>query len=187
MLILEADKNNLKVLQKELVTSGSVNVYPVEFRLNEDWDGMNRVAVFTNGIEMISIPLDGTNQCQIPWEVMTEPNRQLRVGIFGTEGETVVLPTIWANLGIIQQGTTMGDEPQEPTPGIYQNLQRMIGNLADLTTEHRDSLVEALNEVHQSDAGFISSQQIRTIQVLDRGEYDALMEKDPQTLYLIRG
>lgn len=54
MLILEADKNNLKVLQKELVTSGSVSLFR-GVRLNEDWDGMNRVAVFTNGIEMISI------------------------------------------------------------------------------------------------------------------------------------
>lgn len=66
MLILEADKNNLKVLQKELVTSGSVNVYPVEFRLNEDWDGMNRVAVFTNGIEMISVPMDGDQSVPDP-------------------------------------------------------------------------------------------------------------------------
>lgn len=35
--------------------------------------------------------------------------------------------------------------------------------------------------------GGITSQEIQTLQVLDRGEYDALASKDPQTLYLIRG
>lgn len=35
--------------------------------------------------------------------------------------------------------------------------------------------------------GNVWSQDISTIDVLDRAEYDALLEKDPNTLYLIRG
>lgn len=35
--------------------------------------------------------------------------------------------------------------------------------------------------------GNVWSQEISTIDVLDRAEYDALLEKDPNTLYLIRG
>ena len=36
-------------------------------------------------------------------------------------------------------------------------------------------------------SGNVWSQDISTIDVLDRAEYDALPEKDPKTLYLIRG
>ena len=36
-------------------------------------------------------------------------------------------------------------------------------------------------------SGGISSQEIQTIRVLDRGEYESLETKDPVTLYLIRG
>lgn len=36
-------------------------------------------------------------------------------------------------------------------------------------------------------SGNVWSQDISTIDVLDRAEYDALLEKDPNTLYLIRG
>lgn len=36
-------------------------------------------------------------------------------------------------------------------------------------------------------SGGIASQEIQTIRVLDRGEYEGLETKDPATLYLIRG
>lgn len=36
-------------------------------------------------------------------------------------------------------------------------------------------------------SGNVSSEQINTIVVLDRAEYDALAIKDAKTLYLIRG
>ena len=36
-------------------------------------------------------------------------------------------------------------------------------------------------------SGNVWSQAISTIDVLDRAEYDALLEKDPNTLYLLRG
>ena len=188
MLILEADKSNLEVLQKELVTSGSANVYSVEFGFNEDWNEIDRVAVFTNGTEIISIPLDETNQCQVPWEVMKEPNKRLKGGVFGTKGETVVLPTIWADLGVIQQGVTMGAEPSAPTPDAYQKILGMIGEMAGLTTEHKDTLVGAINEANRGGSGGgIASDEISTIRVLDLAEYEALPTKDAKTLYFIRG
>ena len=35
--------------------------------------------------------------------------------------------------------------------------------------------------------GNVSSQEVDVIKVLDRAEYDELPQKDPRTLYLIRG
>ena len=42
MFLLYAEKNQLAVREKEPITSGSVNVYPVQFEFSEDWDGLDR-------------------------------------------------------------------------------------------------------------------------------------------------
>lgn len=153
MIQLRAEKNCLKVVEQELITSGSVNVYVVSFQFNEDWSGLTRVAVFSSGSTQISVPLDETNQCLIPWEVMTHARMMLNAGVYGVQGETVVLPTIWASLGTIQPGTTTGAEPSPPTPDAYQKVLAEIGNLEDLTTADKSSLVAAINEVHETGSG----------------------------------
>nr|DAD96986.1 MAG TPA: hypothetical protein [Myoviridae sp. ctr0w28] len=153
MFLLKANKNRLEVLEKELVTSGSVNVYPVSFQFSEDWEGLSRIAVFSAGNVTISLPLDETNQCQIPWEVMECPKLSLMAGVYGMREESVVLPTIWAELGAIRPGVTTGAEPSPPTPDAYQKVLAEIGNLEDLTTADKSSLVAAINEVHETGGG----------------------------------
>ena len=46
MFILQANKNKLAVLEREPVTSGSVNVYRARFEFSDDWEGLTRKAVF---------------------------------------------------------------------------------------------------------------------------------------------
>lgn len=122
MILLTAAKNYLGVRQYEKITSGSVNVYPVQFRFNSDWDGLIRTAVFRAGGTARSVVLDNANECTIPWEVLTAPRYELEVGVYGTKGGTVVLPTVWAVLGRIEEGAQLGENAQEPTPDVYQQI-----------------------------------------------------------------
>lgn len=153
MIQLHAEKNCLTVAEPELLTSGSVNVNTVSIEFSADWDGLSRVAVFASSTTQISIALDSTNQCFIPWECLVTPNLNLRVGVYGMQGTTIVLPTIWASLGIIRPGVTTGAEPSPPTPDAYQKVLAEIGNLGDLTTADKSSLVAAINEVHETGGG----------------------------------
>ena len=153
MIQLHAEKNCLTVVEPELLTSGSVNVNMVSIEFSADWDGLSRVAVFASSTTQISIALDSTNQCFIPWECLVTPNLNLRVGVYGMQGTTIVLPTIWASLGIIRPGVTTGAEPSPPTPDAYQKVLAEIGNLEDLTTADKSSLVAAINEVHETGGG----------------------------------
>lgn len=118
--ILHADKNKLTARKRGLVTSGSVNVYPVQFEFSEDWDGLTRAAVFQAGGEPVSVLLGNTGGCGVPWEVLVKPGVRLRAGVYGTKGEDIVLPTIWADLGEILQGATAGADAQPPTPDLWQ-------------------------------------------------------------------
>lgn len=122
MFHLQANKIYLEVCAKEGVTSGSVNVYTVRFSFNSDWDGLDRTAVFHAGDDQISVVLDDSNECQIPWEVLENPGRNLSVGVYGTKGGTVVLPTIWAQLGEIREGVSLGSNAQPPTPDVYSQI-----------------------------------------------------------------
>lgn len=114
MFILYANKTQLMVRKREPVTSGSVNVYPVRFEFSPDWDGLDRTAVFQAGCREQAVSLAG-GACTIPSEVLSEPGCYLMAGVCGRSGETVVLPTVWANLGLISEGAVTGDAP-EPVP-----------------------------------------------------------------------
>lgn len=122
MFILQANKTQLTVRQREPVTSGSVNVYTVRFEFSPDWDGLSRTAVFKAGAESRSMLLGPDNQCEIPWEVLTTGGKQLDAGVYGTKGGDVVLPTIWSSLGKILEGVTTGEEAKPPTPDVYQQI-----------------------------------------------------------------
>ena len=192
MFSLFAKKNVLAVNQREVVTSGSVNVYEVQFQFDSEWDGLEKTAVFLAGDFTVSTLLDETAMCTIPWEVLQDAKRSLYAGVYGTKDGDIVLPTIWAKLCEIKQGVNPGESTQPPTPSVYEQILAEIGNLDNLATSEKDSLVSAINELYYSGgggggAGNVSSPDINQILVMDRGEYDTLPSKDDKTLYLIRG
>lgn len=120
MFILYADKNQLKVRQREPMTSGSVNVYQARFEFSEDWEGLDRTAVFRAGERSVSLLLDESGECSVPWEALAESGRRLDAGVYGKRGTEVVLPTVWADLGYIQRGAAPGEESRPPTPELWQ-------------------------------------------------------------------
>ena len=192
MFSLFAKKNVLAVNQREVVTSGSVNVYEVQFQFDSEWDGLEKTAVFRAGDCTVSTLLDETETCIIPWEVFQDAKRTLYAGVYGTKNGNTVLPTIWASLGEIRQGCETGESTQPPTPSVYEQILAEIGNLDNLATSEKDSLVSAINELYYSGGGGggtgnVSSPDINQILVMDRSEYDTLPSKDKKTLYLIRG
>ena len=119
MFELYAKKNVLTVRQREPVTSGSVNVCQARFEFSEDWEGLTKTAVFEAGGASRSVLLDGSGLCTIPWEVLAAPKRELRAGVYGARGGDMVLPTAWANLGVILEGAAPAGELYPPTPELW--------------------------------------------------------------------
>ncbi len=194
MLILYADKTKLTLQSREQLTSGSVNVYPVQFRFSPDWEGLTRTAVFKAGSELRSVSLDGSGECILPWEVLTVPGWQLMAGVYGIRGGKTVLPTVWTNLGTILEGAAPGKESRPPTPNIWEQRLEGKGDTlgytedGDLGLYSGDKLLSSVPaEGGGAKNGNVRSDQIGSITVLDRADYDALAEKSPATLYLIRG
>lgn len=145
MFLLSADKSKLNVLQKEIITSGSVNVYDVKFQFGNEWDDMERVAVFRVGKERVSIVLDHTNMCKLPWECVRENyiGREILAGVCGMIGETIVLPTIWGSLGTIKEGTQLGEAALPPTPSAAEQLLTQVLAARDEAIAARDAAILA--------------------------------------------
>lgn len=131
MFILYAEKNKAIVRKKEPVTSGSVNVYPVQFEFSVDWDGLDKTAVFRAGDRSIAVLLSSDHRCDIPWEVLVKPNLHLYAGVCGTRGGDIVLPTIYADFGVISEGATAGEIARPPTPSVYEQILEALSNKAD--------------------------------------------------------
>lgn len=133
MFKLYANKNQLTVRQREPVTNGSVNVYEAAVEFSEDWDGLEKTAVFRAGKKSVSVLLDDSNKTVIPWEVLTTPGERLEAGVYGRKGGTVTLPTIWADLGYILTGAAPGDEARPPTPDLWEQELARKGDRLDYT------------------------------------------------------
>ena len=128
-----ADKNNLTVRQKETVTSGSVNVCEARFEFSPDWEDLERTAVFRGGGEPVSVRLDGSGVCQIPWEVLARSGVHLYAGVWGGREGEVLLPTVWADCGFILTGVTHGAEAQPPTPDLWRQELAAKGDTLEYT------------------------------------------------------
>lgn len=130
MFILKVTKNQITVTQKEVMTSGSQNVYPIEFQFSDEWNYLERVAVFATDVgangpvenSVYNQLLKEDNRCFIPWEVNASHNKHVFVGVFGTMNGVVVLPTVWVDIGNVLLGVTTGVEIEDPTPTLYEQI-----------------------------------------------------------------
>lgn len=132
MIKLYARKNELAVKKMEFLTSGSVNVNQVEFTFSADWEGLKRTAVFRAGEEIREVLLDKTGWCELPWEVLEKPGREVFAGVYGSAGGgEVVLPTVWASLGTVLGGASPGEAARPPTPDLWEQELAKKGDRLD--------------------------------------------------------
>ena len=137
----------------ELLTAGMAKAVTVEFVFSDDWDGLTKTAVFSNGkttVDVLAANWDG-DTVPVPHEVLAVPGRHARVGVYGADESGVVLPTVWVSLGKVQPGADpSGDASADPSLPIWAQLQKQIGDLDDLKTYNKGNLVDAINEARSS-------------------------------------
>lgn len=141
---------------QELLTAGMAKVVTVHFAFSPDWDSLSKTAVFSDGWRTVDVlEADWVDGCApIPPEVLQTAGRNVRVGVHGSDSTGVVLPTIWAELGRVRPAADpSGDPSTDPTAPVWRQLQGQIGDLDELTTAAKSTLVAAINEAARSGGG----------------------------------
>ena len=121
----------------------------------EDWTGREIKAMFGQGCTVYEVPVTGGEITAKQQLNLTAGDwRVWLVGNSARDGE--VIPRITTNVAHISVAPTGGTEgnpfPATP-PTVEERLRADMGNLADLTTEDKSSLVAAINEVRQTGGG----------------------------------
>lgn len=118
----------------------------------EDWTGREIKAMFGQGCTVYEIPVTGG-------EITAKQQLNLTAGdwcvwlVGNSARDGDVIPRITTNVAHISVAPTGGTEGNPfPTipPTAEEQLRADMGNLADLTTEDKSSLVAAINEVAES-------------------------------------
>ena len=121
----------------------------------EDWTGREIKAMFGQGCTVYEVPVTGGEITAKQQLNLTAGDwRVWLVGNSARDGD--VIPRITTNVAHIIVAPTGGTEgnpfPATP-PTVEERLRADMGNLADLTTEDKSSLVAAINEVRQTGGG----------------------------------
>lgn len=130
MFELIANGHNLSTLKRELLVCGNVNTYEVKFTLSEDWQALDSIsAVFNTDGGVYPVIMDGTT-VKIPWEVLTEPNQTVFVGLYGYTGEQLVMVSNLVVLGDVVPGGKLifPQEEMSRTPSPYEQLDIKFTN-----------------------------------------------------------
>lgn len=164
MFELRVEKNDIKVTTSEDIVSNSVNVYKCHFGFSDDWDGLQKTAVFKAGKKTKSMVLGPDDECVIPWEVLhRNDEKYLFAGVFGTLSGVIVLPTIWAKLGYIHEGVdTDAACGKQPRLDVYEQILDLCGKtneIAKNTMEEMDKIFGIEKMVWVSDLDWTDAKQ----------------------------
>lgn len=136
MFRVQVDKTQLSVIDIEPTTSGSSQVYEIEFAFSPDWDDFQKTAVFMvederqQLVNTIDVLLDQTNRCKIPHEMFQKYGYTVTVGVYGIKEKSHILPTIVVNLTEVIRGVVPGEAiTAEPTPSVYEQILARLTNI----------------------------------------------------------
>lgn len=115
------------------LTAGMVGV-PVEVSTDSAWDGLVRTLVCRGGDQQIPIVL-GQETPVVAWETLVEGTR-LYLGLEGRNAAgDLILPTTWADCGLVCSGAAGSHQTAAPTPSEIEQLLTLAGQASQYSQE----------------------------------------------------
>lgn len=127
------------------------------------WDGLQKTVVFRSAVT--KDVLDAGSEVTIPAEVVSRAGVNLYMGVYGVGADgRMIIPTIWAELGLVNGAAApSGDSSTDPSLPVWAQIQTAIGNLDELDTEAKSSLVAAVNEALTKGGGEVDPAAVQKI------------------------
>lgn len=140
---------------RPVVAESRKHVYAA-FQMDDEWDGLAVTAFFSNDYVPTgarSVVVHGSDPVEIPPEILV--TGKLRVSLVGVRNEgRYRLTTLYMEKPIIvfRSGAVSGNTSNE-TPDLWEQVLALIGDLDDLNTSEKQTLVAAINEAAKTGSG----------------------------------
>ena len=128
------------------IPKNTVNAEAVLIRLDSEWDNLTVRIHWLNvesGVEKVVL-LERDQPNTIPWEVLDDLS-ELRMGLDGMDGGTIVKPTVWLTYGYVVDGVDpeSGSDPQPPTPSWEQQMVEQATQASQAAQEAQKAAEDA--------------------------------------------
>ena len=152
MIKASINGTELRISEREPLLAGTVGLNKISLEFSDEWSGLTKQIDFTNeqSGETRRISAD-VSVCAVPWELLrAEGDISCYVRGIGSDGK-LALRTDDANLGTVL-GSDGDNVPGSgtPTPDVCDETAAKIGDLSQLETSEKTSLVAAINELNST-------------------------------------
>lgn len=134
-------KSTMTVNNAEKFTSGSAKAFLVKFIFTDkSWSSLDKSIYFESGGVKRTVAVNDNLVCEIPWECLRTPNRDLSCGIVGTDAQGTVLNAVEAVIGKVYRGSSLeGSEiAREPSITLIAQLHEAAYNAETIAQSVRD-------------------------------------------------
>lgn len=137
MIEIFADTRDAVLENTETLTTGSVGIQ-CQFTFSDDWEGLAKVAIFRVGEEgePIEMLLGDSGLCVVPWECLADENEgePLFIGVYGEDGSSVAIPTLWVSAGAIRPGAHITSSGIELTDSQWSQILVLVQTAVEAAT-----------------------------------------------------
>lgn len=130
-IVIAAKHHELSKVKDTRGTTHTVGALRCKFEFRtSDWDYSAKTAMFCNGDAIlhpevadsaIAVPLDEDNECEVPYEVLTD-TLPYSVGVWGATKDGIRIVSRWIVFGAQLGCYTDGNAPLDPQPTIYEQI-----------------------------------------------------------------
>lgn len=155
MLKFNVINQSLLRLDKTNPVTDSVEYLQAQFTFStDDWSGKIKTAIFTKGTSTYTVLLDSKGVCNVPFEVLQSNKsskvlgntNKISVSLVGTYN-TVRITTNEVKINLNYSGYAEGQEPSEPTAGMYEQILTAYADAEAKCEEATNECVEAKNKL----------------------------------------
>ena len=130
MFEIQIQNNKAWVLKRETLTRAGKNyeAQKVHLEFGDEWESLSKIAVFRALNLQLDVAVTGET-VDIPSAILENAGVSLCMGLYGVSaGGTVVIPTIWAELGTIQPGADpwAAENVGTPTQALFAQLEALV-------------------------------------------------------------
>lgn len=149
-ILITVDEQKLFVTNAPTIASQDVNEDYVIFTFN-GWDGYGKTAIFYRAEEednpnkvIYQSAVDGDGKALIPWEVTAEDGK-IKIGVYGAKDDIKKTSDI-ITYKIVKGMFIEGEESQPPTPGLYEQILTVAGEMQGLYNNEKTARIIGDND-----------------------------------------